>query len=119
MHQVMMEPLHRVFRYQRHLEAVQNDEIDQELAKEAPINVPTEAAHTAEDFRRQLLRACSAMRNRLLVREEMFEKRWAVEHKKLAEALSDIIKKSKTIAEFRARCDALRKCVIVAERERS
>jgi len=48
----------------------------------------------------------------------MYEERWRAEHNRLAEALGEILLKSRTLIELRQRVEALRKAVRVAETER-
>lgn len=57
-----------------------------ELGNMPAMEINEDKELTPEEFRRQWIKACNGMRSRLLLREEMFEKRWEAEHAKLAEA---------------------------------
>ena len=124
-HSVLMEPIHRAFRYADYLS---NHSTEEHAAQEAELEIEIpmpkspsgeEAVLTSAEFKRQWVRACGAIQSRFKQREEMYRQRWELEHDRLAHALGDILEKSRTLTELRKRIEALRKAVKVAEKERN
>jgi len=126
-HHELMEPLHRVFRYADLLsKPLSSEEQQGAAAAELEIDVPMpkspngeETELTPAEFKRQWIKACSALQGRFKQREDMYRQRWEVSTDRLEHALGDILEKSRTLTELRTRIEALRKAVKVAEKERN